>query len=158
MQDEFIIDIEFTGKHGTFAYQTMYSVGADIPAQDTYVIRPGEVQLISTGLFIRDVKYKTAAVEMPVYENSNYNYLPELQIRPRSSLSKKGILASFGTIDSDYRDEIKVCLHNLSGDIFYVNKGDRVGQLVAAMTMNVKSINRKETVRNGGFGSTNNHE
>jgi dUTP pyrophosphatase len=154
MHNDFVIDIEFRGQHGTFEYKTLYSVGADVPAQDTYAIRPGEIQLISTGLFILDVRYKTAAVELPMADNTTYDYLPELQVRPRSGLSKKGIVAHFGSIDPDYREEIKVCLHNLSDNIFYVNKGDRVAQLVAAMTLNIASIQRSHTVRDGGFGHT----
>jgi hypothetical protein len=73
---------------------------------------------------------------MPAY----MDVLPELQIRPRSSLSKRGIYCALGTIDFDYRDEIKVCLHNLSKDTFVINPGDRVAQLVPALMITTQVL------------------
>jgi dUTP pyrophosphatase len=85
----------------------------------------------------------------------------EAQVRPRSGLAiRQGItcLNSPGTIDSDYRGEIKIILINLSGDVQVVHNGDRIAQMVIQKT---EKINWKEvavlsetTRNNGGFGST----
>lgn len=143
--DRDFIEVEFKGTYGKFEYKTMYSVGADLVSQDFYVLHPGERQLISTGVYITNFR-------LAVFDGQVFS--PELQVRPKSSLSLKGIDAAFGTIDPDYRNEIKACLINNSKDTFVVNHGDRVGQLVAAMILNVKSIMRKTDERVGGFGST----
>jgi dUTP pyrophosphatase len=114
---------------------------ADLPAP--VLLQSLERKLIPTGLFI----------ELP------YGY--EAQVRPRSGLAiKQGItcLNTPGTIDSDYRGEIKIVLINLSGEKQIINPGDRIAQLVI---QKVEKINWEqvtvltETVRsNGGFGST----
>ena len=102
-----------------------------------------ERQLIPTGLF----------VQLP----ENY----EIQIRPRSGLAfKQGItcLNTPGTIDSDYRGEIKVLLINLSNEIQIINNNDRIAQMVFAKTENIELIAVdviNETERGeGGFGHT----
>ena len=111
--------------------------------QQAVILRPLERKLVPTGLFI----------ELP----EGY----EMQVRPRSGLAfKQGItcLNSPGTIDSDYRGEIKVILINLSQDEQTIEPGDRIAQLVVGKTEQVKwelvtEIN--STVRNeGGFGHT----
>jgi len=126
-------------------YETEYSAGMDIKA---YVVseiklKPLERTLISTGLYISLPK----------------GY--EAQIRPRSGLAlKKGItvLNSPGTIDSDYRGEIRILLINLSNEIFTIKNGDRIAQLVISKHSNVSW---EEVVHldfsnrgDGGFGST----
>ncbi len=98
-------------------YQTEDSAGLDLMAdvEETLVIEPLERKLVGTGIHI----------ELP----RGF----EAQVRPRSGLAlKKGItvLNSPGTIDADYRGEIKVILINLSNQTFEVNKGDRIAQLV----------------------------
>lgn len=138
------IYVEFRGNYGTFEYKTMHSVGADLTSQETYVLHPTERCLISTEVYITHAE---------IWSDSNL--LPELQVRPKSGLSLKGIDVTFGSIDSDYIEkEIKVCLVNNSKETFIVNKGDRVAQLVCAMVLDLKSINRKLDIRVGGFGST----
>ena len=127
-------------------YTTENSVGADIISTERYVIRPNRQELISTGLFM----------EIP----DGY----EVQVRPRSGLAAKRsitITNSPGTIDADYRGEIKVILHNLGGDIFVVNKGDRIAQLVIkeALQMDFEQVDTYEELENtdrgqGGFGHT----
>lgn len=106
-------------EHALPAYETSASAGMDIRAciEAPVHILPLERQLIGTGLFI----------ELP----EGY----EAQIRPRSGLAwKQGItvLNSPGTIDADYRGEIKVILVNLSKETFTVNNGDRIAQMVIA--------------------------
>lgn len=102
-----------------------------------------ERKLIPTGLFI----------ELPVGF--------EAQIRPRSGLAFKhgiGIVNSPGTIDADYRGEIKVLLINLSTEVFEINNGDRIAQMVVARheTVNWNEVEvLNETTRGeGGFGHT----
>lgn len=127
------------------AYQSKYAAGFDLMAdiQEVVIIEPGDRALIPTGIYI----------EFP----AGY----ELQIRGRSGLAAKhGILPAngMGTIDSDYRGEIKVILLNAGKEAFTVNRGDRVAQGVISRFEQVvwelaDEIN--ETVRDsGGFGST----
>ncbi|HEY6956989.1 MAG TPA: dUTP diphosphatase [Flavisolibacter sp.] len=126
-------------------YATHGSSGMDLRADipSPVLFQPMERKLIPTGLFI----------ELP----DEF----EAQVRPRSGLAiKQGMtcLNSPGTIDSDYRGEIKVVLINLSGEKQIINPGDRVAQLVLQKTekINWEQVTvLTETVRNnGGFGST----
>lgn len=82
----------------------------------------------------------------------------ELQVRPRSGLSAKGIVGTFGTVDADYRGEVRVILTNLSGEAFTVSNGDRVAQGVIAPVVRPALVEVDEltpTERGGnGFGST----
>jgi dUTP pyrophosphatase len=126
-------------------YATDGASGMDLRAYliAPLLLKPMERKLVPTGLFI----------EMP----AGY----EAQVRPRSGLAiRQGItcLNSPGTVDSDYRGEIKIVLVNLSGETQIINPGDRIAQLVL---QKVERINWEqvtvltETVRNeGGFGST----
>ncbi|HEY4875856.1 MAG TPA: dUTP diphosphatase [Puia sp.] len=126
-------------------YITEGSAGMDIRANlaEKISLKPLERILIPTGLFI----------ELP----ANY----EAQIRPRSGLAiKNGItcLNSPGTIDSDYRGEIKVILINLSNEEHYIAHGDRVAQIIVSKIEKVKWKTSKRinvTKRSdGGFGHT----
>ena len=126
-------------------YETSGSSGMDIAAyiEQSVIINPGERALISTGL----------SLCVP----QGY----EVQIRPRSGKEeKKGItvLNTPGTIDSDYRGEVKVILINLSKDVFSIRNGERIAQMVVCpikqiVVEEVKEL--PETSRgSGGFGST----
>lgn len=125
------------------SYATIASSGMDLRANidNTITLQPLERNLIPTGLFI----------EMPVgYEG---------QIRPRSGLAiKNGLtcLNSPGTIDSDYRGELKVILINLSNEAQTITNGDRIAQLVIQKVENAILVEVKqlgETKRGeGGFG------
>jgi dUTP pyrophosphatase len=126
-------------------YETSGSSGMDIAAyiEKEVIINPGEKALIPTGF----------SLSIP----QGY----EVQIRPRSGLAaKKGvtILNTPGTIDSDYRGEIKVILINLSKDKFFVKKGERIAQMVVCPIQQViieEVSELSETNRGiGGFGST----
>ena len=127
------------------AYATIGSSGMDISAflAESITINPLERVLIPTGLFI----------QIP----ENY----EIQIRPRSGLAfKQGItcLNTPGTIDSDYRGEIKVLLINLSNEQQVINNKDRIAQMVLAKTekyalVSVEKIDETERGE-GGFGHT----
>ncbi|MFN5136267.1 MAG: dUTP diphosphatase [Chitinophagaceae bacterium] len=126
-------------------YATAGSSGMDVRAflNEKIELQPLERTLIPTGLFI----------ELP----QGY----EAQIRPRSGLAiKQGItcLNTPGTIDADYRGEIKIILINLSNEIHSVNNGDRIAQMVIQKVEQVNwelSSEIETTERsNGGFGST----
>ena len=126
-------------------YKTSGSSGMDLVAyiKDKITINPGKTAMIPTGI----------AVAIP----KNY----EIQIRPRSGLAaKKGIsvLNTPGTIDSDYRGEIKIILINLSKKPFVVKSSDRIAQMILSPVVKGKFKEVKKlpkTVRGkGGFGST----
>ena len=127
------------------AYKTSGSSGMDVMAyiKNKIIINPGRTAIIPTGI----------AVAIP----KKY----EIQIRPRSGLAaKKGItvLNTPGTIDADYRGEVKIILINLSKKSFVVKSGDRVAQMILCPVVKgrLKEIkNLTKTVRGkGGFGST----
>ena len=126
-------------------YKTSGSSGMDLMAyvKSEITIKPSKTAMIPTGI----------AVAIP----KNY----EIQIRPRSGLAaKKGIsvLNTPGTIDSDYRGEIKIILINLSKKLFIVKSGDRIAQMVLCPVARGKLKEIKilpKTLRGkGGFGST----
>ena len=126
-------------------YKTDGSSGMDLKAfiNQSINVKPNSSSLIPTGLSVAFPK----------------NY--EIQIRPRSGLAAKeniGVLNSPGTIDSDYRGEIKVIIYNHGKNDFIVNNGDRIAQMVLTPVVNMEleeTINLPETVRGkGGFGST----
>ncbi len=126
-------------------YKTSGSSGMDLVAyiKNKITINPGKTVIIPTGI----------AVAIP----KNY----EIQIRPRSGLAaKKGItvLNTPGTIDADYRGEIKIILINLSKKSFVVKSGDRIAQMILCPVAKgrLKEVkNLPKTVRGkGGFGST----
>lgn len=129
-------------------YETVGSAGMDLRAMLTepVIIKPLQRALIPTGLYI----------ELP----EGY----EAQIRPRSGLAfKKGlsILNAPGTIDSDYRGEIKVLLINLSNETSVVNTGERIAQMIIAKYERVgldEVDSLSDTQRGaGGFGHTGIH-
>ena len=126
-------------------YATIGSAGMDINAflTEPVTLKPFERQLIPTGLFI----------ELP----ENF----EIQIRPRSGLAlKQGItcLNTPGTIDSDYRGEIKVLLINLSNENQTIQNNDRIAQMVLAKTEKAKFtlVEKIDSTKRGegGFGHT----
>ena len=127
------------------AFETTGSAGMDLRAnlEDSTTLKPLERKLIPTGLFIA----------LP----DSY----EAQIRPRSGLAYKHgitVLNAPGTIDTDYRGELKILLINLSNEDFIINHGERVAQLIIAKFEQPKLTlvdSLDETDRNaGGFGST----
>lgn len=123
-------------------YMSEGAAGMDLYAAKKIHLAPGSIKLVPTGI----------KVAVP----SGY----ELQVRPRSSLAARGIgiANSPGTVDNDYRGEVKVPLINFSEHPFLVNKGDRVAQailapVVRARIKNVSSVD--STIRGeGGFGHT----
>jgi dUTP pyrophosphatase len=132
-------------KNALPAYETAHAAGMDLRAdlEIAVTLQPMERKLIPTGLHI----------ELPV------GY--EAQIRPRSGLAFKygiGIVNSPGTIDADYRGEIKVLLVNLSAEPFEINAGERIAQMIVAKHETVvwsEVDDLSETLRgHGGYGHT----
>ena len=126
-------------------YKTDGSSGVDLSAflEKKVVIKPNSSELISTGL------------QVAIPEEL------EIQIRPRSGLAAKeniGVLNSPGTIDSDYRGELKIILFNHGKEDFIINNGDRIAQmvLVPIIKMEFEEVDSlPDTVRGqSGFGST----
>jgi len=132
-------------EHALPQYETAHAAGMDLRAfiESEITIKPLQRILVPTGLYI----------ELPI------GY--EAQIRPRSGLAYKhgiSIVNSPGTIDADYRGEIKVLLVNLSDTDFVVNNGDRIAQMVIARheTIAWESVEElSDTARGaGGYGHT----
>jgi len=126
-------------------YETEGSSGMDLAAniEQAIEIKPGKSVIIPTGL----------ALSIP----KNY----EIQIRPRSGLASKNqvsVLNTPGTIDADYRGELKVILINLSDKIFKIEKGLRIAQMVLCPVIKavLKEVDELEETKrgSGGFGST----
>lgn len=131
--------------HDLPRYETPLSAGMDVRANlsEPIVLKPLARAMVPTGLF----------VELP----EGY----EMQVRPRSGLAAKyglTVLNAPGTIDADYRGEVKVILANLSGEEFTINDGERIAQLVVAQHAQVEweaTEELSDTERGaGGFGST----
>ena len=127
------------------SYKTSGASGMDLMAfiKSAITIEPKTSCLIPTGLSMA------------------FSEEYEVQIRPRSGLAAKNnisVLNTPGTIDSDYRGEIKVIIYNHGSDKFVVNNGDRIAQIVLTPVIKMKieeTDNLPETIRGkGGFGST----
>jgi dUTP pyrophosphatase len=127
------------------AYATEGSAGMDIRAAvtDEMILEPAKVALVPTNI----------SVEIP----KGY----EIQVRPRSGLAANnsiGILNSPGTIDSDYRGEIKIIMMNFGSEPFVIHRGDRIAQLIVSKVYQAKIIesdNLNSSLRGeGGFGHT----
>ena len=141
--DEIVIKMTTEGELP--AYETEGSAGMDLRAHidNPIVILPGKKELVPTGL----------RIELPI------GY--EAQVRARSGLAAKhgiGLVNGIGTIDSDYRGEVKVCLINWGEEPFTVNNGDRIAQMVIAKYTKA-SINVVDSLSDtdrgeGGFGHT----
>ena len=142
------LDVSESGCENFPKYQTIGASGLDLAASPDIgkigiEIKPGEWDLVPTGI----------AIELPKGL--------EAQIRPRSSVAFKNgvtILNSPGTIDSDYRGEVKIMLINHGQETFTVKPGDRIAQMVITRIERVnlkKSEFITKTIRgSGGFGST----
>jgi dUTP pyrophosphatase len=126
-------------------YKTDGASGMDLIAfiKEPINIKPKTSSLVSTGLSIA------------------FSQDYEIQIRPRSGLAAKynvSVLNTPGTIDSDYRGEIKIIIYNHGNDNFIINNGDRIAQMILAPVVKIELeevLDLPETIRGiGGFGST----
>jgi dUTP pyrophosphatase len=127
------------------AYQSKLAAGMDVGAaiEEPYTLEPCEIHLFPTGFCV---------AILPGYE---------LQVRPRSGLAVKygiTVINSPGTIDADYRGEVRVALMNHGKTAFTVNRGDRIAQLVLAPVVQAQlelTTRLDDTERgSGGFGHT----
>ena len=141
------VDVKFIAEKGAVVpeYKTSGAAGADVCAylSEPLTISAGRSAMIPTGLYF----------EIP----EGY----EIQVRPRSGLAAKNgvtVLNTPGTIDSDYRGELRVILINLGTQDFTVHNGDRIAQIIIApvtQAVFLQAENLSETERGtGGFGST----
>ena len=139
------IKIVNKSKHQLPSYETINSAGMDLRANidEPFILKPLQRSLLPTGLFI----------ELP----PGY----EAQVRPRSGLAfKKGVtvLNTPGTIDADYRGEIKVILINLSDEDFIVNDGERIAQMIISAHEKANWVEVDELLESergaSGFGHT----
>ncbi len=126
-------------------YSSESASGADLKADisEEIIIKTGKTEIVPTGIFLEIP---------PGYEG---------QVRPRSGLAARSgitVLNTPGTIDADYRGEVKVILINLGNEDFVINRGDRIAQLVFCPVVRAqfeKSIELSDSLRgSGGFGST----
>jgi len=147
-----LVDVEFTWLDPERSkdlslpcYQSELASGMDVAADvnEPVTLQPGDIQIIPSGI----------AVALP----PGY----ELQVRPRSGLAIKNgitIVNAPGTIDADYRGEIKIGLVNLSRESYSINRGDRVAQLILAPVCHarLKVVDSLEQTKRGagGFGHT----
>jgi dUTP pyrophosphatase len=125
------------------AYATEHAAGLDVVAAEALTLAPGERHAVATGF----------AIAIP------HGF--EVQVRPRSGLAlKHGItcLNTPGTIDSDYRGEVKVILANLGAEPFEIRRGERIAQLVPAPVQRAafREVDELDSTERGagGFGST----
>jgi dUTP pyrophosphatase len=132
--------IKLLGEQYLPEYKTCGAAGADLHAHGDWNILPGDTMVIPLG----------ACFEIP----AGY----EIQIRPRSRLSKQGLICAVGTVDSDYRGEVCAIIHNVSTSIFAIRDGDRIAQMVYAPVVQAEfetTDQLSETQRGTyGFGST----
>lgn len=125
------------------AYETEHAAGMDLRAAEDAILPPGGRALVATGF----------AIALP------HGF--EAQVRPRSGLAAKHgvtVLNAPGTIDADYRGEIKVILINHGAEAFAIKRGDRIAQMIVAPVTQIKLSEQatlSDTARGaGGFGST----
>lgn len=127
------------------SYATQGSSGLDVRAavSQDIILKPGSFELVPTNF----------SVEIPV------GY--EIEVRPRSGLAAEfgiGVLNSPGTIDSDYRGEVKIILFNFGKENFKISRGDRIAQMILSKVYSaqlVETENLQESTRGkGGFGHT----
>lgn len=125
------------------SYASAHAAGLDIVAAESLTLEPNQRRAVATGF----------AIAIP--------HGWEVQVRPRSGLALKhgiSVLNTPGTIDSDYRGEVKVILANLGSEPFEIVRGERIAQLVPAPVQRARFeevVDLDETARGaGGFGST----
>lgn len=128
-------------------YMTAHSAAADVRACVDAVLEPAQSLAVSTGIYITAVDWQ----QVPA------GYVPEIMLRARSGLAARHgitLLNGVGTVDADYRDEIKVLLFNSGCETFRIEAGDRIAQMVVSLSHRLACLPQPSTQRQGGFGST----
>ena len=126
---------------------TAHSAACDLLSQSCLNIEPSQVACVQTGVWIESIHW----------DKIPSGFIPELQIRARSSLAFKHSIMlpnGVGTVDADYRDEISVLLYNGGNEVFPVKKGMRIAQMALNLVGRIEGVPIGGE-RVGGFGSTN---
>ena len=159
------------GKMGTRA--TKYSTALDLYANEDVVIGAGGTAIVGLGVCI-DLEAIELELIMRNINPTDFSYFLNshyLQLNPRSSLRARGLISNTGIIDLDYKDEIKIIIHNPheikyeqsfdTGIIvecenqYVINKGDKIAQITLLEHESYLFNINTDTERDGGFGSTN---
>ncbi|WP_294953699.1 hypothetical protein [Sulfurovum sp.] len=133
--------------------KTRYSAGYDVCSNEDVIIEAGETKLVSLGIAL-DQEW--------IQKNTNETFREQNYwgLHIRSSLALKGLIIgnSVGIIDIDYPDEIKLIIHNTTGEVKSISKKDRIAQLILHQHNGIKYLKNLFSIeenRIGGFGSTN---
>lgn len=149
-----------------------YSAAIDLYAQDDFIMEVGETRIIPLGICIDEGKLKPkhffkqyrdynpdlidSMIEIDEDRYDKFMKSHYLQLEPRSSIRAKGIISCSGIIDIDYKDEIKIILHNFSGEQFIINKHDKIAQIMLKEHQSFLFGIDTDDERVGGFGSSGN--
>ena len=148
-----------------------YSAAIDLYAQDDFIMQVGETRIIPLGVCIdlanirKGLKHLIVGSQvlrdnLPCDNRSQDEVMEDfmsshyLQLEPRSSIRAKGIISCSGVIDIDYKDEIKIILHNFSGEQFIINMHDKIAQIMLQEHKTYLMGVDTEDERVGGLGST----
>ncbi len=139
-----------------------YSAAIDLYAQDDFIMEVGETRIVPLGVCIDfdklldgiDSFYPYNEGMLPKYKIDYFMKTNYLQLEPRSSIRAKGIISCSGVVDIDYKDEIKIILHNFSGEQFIINKHDKIAQIMLKEHKTYLMGIGTEDERVGGIGST----
>jgi len=148
---------------------TAYSACVDVCSLENVIIGAGYTAMIDTGLaidgdwlyarFKAHITEESSEAEVMNAEQQFANFIAThyMQLSVRSSLGKKGVMLAngIGVIDMDYKDSIRVLLHNSTKEPFAINEGDRIAQIALLEHKTYLFEILTDTVRDGGFGSTN---
>ena len=153
-----------------------YSACIDLRASEDVVISAGETKLVGLGVCIDFEEFWKRQCNINLFYKSKYqqdgckeSFLQshQLNLYPRSSLRAKGLVANTGIIDLDYKDEIKIIIHNpydrdnmciadVDETVYTIKKGDRIAQIQLVEHKSYLFDIDSDDERNGGFGSTDN--
>lgn len=129
------------------SYMTHHSSGADLCAREDVLLPPAANRAVGTGVYITGVDWDSVPP----------GCVPEILLKARSGLAHRHnitLLNGVGTVDADYREEIKVLLWNVGGREFQIKAGDRIAQMVLALSYRLPFLPQEKSARQGGFGST----
>lgn len=118
-------------------YSTKFSACADIFMPETFVVQPHSIAKVSTYIGFK------------IPENT------KIVMYPRSSTLGRGLIIPVSIIDADYNDAVHVSMYNYTDKRIIVHEGERLVQIEIQPVVDVKEFEHSETIRNGGFGSTN---
>ena len=127
------------------SYMTHHSSGADLCANEDVLLPPGASRAVGTGVYITEIDWDIVPP----------GCVPEILLKARSGLARRHsitLLNGVGTVDADYRDEIKVLLWNVGEREFKIKAGDRIAQMVLSLSYRLPILPQEKSTRQGGFG------